>query len=372
MINNLIFQHILWFKMSRSVKDLRELINISRLSFHGDDQPHKIDERDEISEHDLLKNGESSHEEEQHSKRIKSTKDIELSKTSLRTSRFKPLPAISSSKAAQKPAISKAKQDTDLLYQKSCNCILENIDASFISSWLQRSNESVQWLSDWVSTKDHFVRFAKFWLGEMDREKQGDLIELEVGIILDEITCSVQDGITFNKVSQQDVMSFFLLIIWEYPSRICGPQNSVFVLNTLTTLASGRKDKYRRLLSNVKFATKDPSWIHWILSVRAFALISIVTALVKFYSSLMQCGIPHQGTGELGTKLHSKSVQDFAFDAVRLGFLEVLIYLVKENDLGISALKNNDETTLLFYAVTCSQVEIIQYILKVCILIFFL
>ena len=53
--------------MSRSVKGLRELINISRLSFHGDDQPHKIDERGEISEYDLLKNRESSHQEEEHS-----------------------------------------------------------------------------------------------------------------------------------------------------------------------------------------------------------------------------------------------------------------------------------------------------------------
>ena len=355
--------------MSRSVKDLRELINISRLSFHGEDGLHESDERDEIVPHNLFQNGENSslHPDAKLSTcLIKPAENIEQPRTSLRNGHFKPLPAINSSKTSKECVINKtdSKLEPDLAYQK-CNYILQYIDGSVVSSWLHRSNESVQWLSKWVSTKEFFVWFAKFWLTEMDRQKQGELVEMEVGIILDEIAFSVQDGLRCKKVSQQDVMSFFLLIVWEYPSKICGPQSSMFVLNTLATLASGRKDKYRTLLSNVKFATKTPEQIHWILSVRAFALISVVTALVKFYASLIGHCLPNQDTDD-SSEWHTKSIEDFAFDAVRLGCLNVLVYLVGEQNLKMSGLKNKDQLSLLFCAVTCGQAEIVRYILKVC------
>ena len=360
------------FKMSRSVKDLRELINISRLSFHGEDELYKSDERDGIAEHgdqDLLQSGQNSllKRDEKLSTCIKPTRSEDASKTSLRNVRFKPLPAINSSKTTTERINNKTVQDTEMSFQKSCNSILEYIDGSAVSTWLHRSNESVQWLSKWASTNEYFVRFAKFWLVEMDVQKQRELVELEVGIILDEIAFSVQDGLKCKMVSQQDVMSFFLLIVWEYPSKICNPQSGKFILNAVVTLASGRKDKYRKLLSNVKFATKDPKHIHWILSVRAFALISIVTALVKFYLTLTGLGSQHTDNG---SELRSKSAEDFAFDAVRLGYLDILVYLVEEQDLKISRLKNNG-SSLLFCAVTSSQVEIIRYILRVLYVLFF-
>ncbi len=86
--------------MSRSVKDLRELINISRLSFHGEDELYKSDERDGIADHDLLQSGQNSllNRDEKLSTCIKPTRSEDASKTSLRNARFKPLPAINSSK----------------------------------------------------------------------------------------------------------------------------------------------------------------------------------------------------------------------------------------------------------------------------------
>ena len=356
------------FKMSRSVKDLRELINISRLSFHGEEELFN----GQFLEHNMFQDGGNlllCGKETRSNTCLNTDKDIAGPERSLRNGRFKPLPAINSSQTAKKydKSENKTKQVTDveIKYQKSCQCILKHIDGAVVTSWLHSSNESAQRLSKWVSTKDFFARFAKFWLAEMDRQKQKDLVEMEVEIILDEIAFAVQDGIKCEKVSQQDVMSFFLLIMWEYPSKMCGPQSHMFMLNALVTLSSGRKDKYRKLLSNVKFATKDPDQTHWILSVRAFALISIITALVNFYSSLMGHRLPNEVAIDASRHHDCKSLEDFAFDAARLGYLEVLVYLVEEQNLDISGLKNADGSSLLFCVVACSHVEIIKYILKV-------
>ena len=356
--------------MSRSVKDLRELINISRLSFHGEEEHFNSDERKEFLQNggDLL----LCEDETPTNTCLTSEKDCKEPRTSLRNGRFKPLPAIGSSNTSKKCDKSeniKTKQvkDVEMLYQKSCRCILKHIDGSVVTSWLHRSNESAEWLAKWVSAKDFFARFAKFWLSEMDRQKQKELIEMEVEIILDELEFSVHDGIKSKKVSQHDVMLFFLLIIWEYPSKMCGLQSDIFVLNVLVTLSSGQKDRYRKLLSNVKFATKDAEEIHWILSVRAFALISIITALVKFYSSVMGQLLPNNVATDVSV-YHLKSLEDFAFDAARLGYLDVLVYLVEEQNLEILGLMNDDDSSLLFCAITCSQAEIMKYILEVCII----
>ncbi|XP_028408071.1 uncharacterized protein LOC114530669 [Dendronephthya gigantea] len=357
--------------MSRSVKDLRDMINISRLSFHGDESSFQNDdhEREDVVNAFIHINhsGQNStfiKRNETTLRCITSTEHIDKQKSSLRNIRFKPLPAINSSTNINDGINSK--ENVEMAYQRSCNRILEYVDGSVVSSWLHRSNESVQWLSKWVSTKEYFVKFANFFLVEMDHQKQTELVEMEVEVILDEITFSVQDGLKQKKVSKDDVMSFFLLIIWEYPSKICGEHSSIFVLNTLVTLASAQKDKYRKLLSNVKFATKHPEQIHWILSVRAFALISIITAMVKFYSSLSGYIIVDQDVDKNAKELYQypKTIQGFAFDAARLGYLDTLVYLVEQQDLNISGLQNKDMLSLLFCAVTCAQVEVAKYILE--------
>ena len=350
--------------MSRSVKDLRELINISRLSFHGEDEHYESDERMQMVEKNLLQNGGNSlfYQDEKLSSRLDSSEGIEKAKTDLRNVRFKPLPAINSSKQTKQSV--KRKEEIHLAYQRSCNNILEQLDECVVSAWLNRANECIQWLSKCVSTPDFFVRFAKFWLSEMNEQKRTELVEMEVEIIMDEIAFSVRGGLKSQTVCQKDVMSFFLLVIWEYPSKLCGSESGVFILNTFLTLSSSRKERYRGLLSNVKFATKSPEQVHWILSIRAFALISIVTALVRFYTSLGGLPIPNLGPAD-GSTQSFKTIDSLGFDAVRLGYLNVLMYLVDQQCLEVSEIKGKEESSFLFCAVTHCQDKIVKYILNV-------
>ena len=87
--------------MCRSVKDLRELNNISRLSFHGDESDFHNNERQEK----VVKSFHSNHNgpnstlkpNETMPRCIRSTEYTEKEKSSLRDIRFKTLPAINCS-----------------------------------------------------------------------------------------------------------------------------------------------------------------------------------------------------------------------------------------------------------------------------------
>lgn len=361
--------------MSRSIKDLRELINISRLSYHGD-QVEYLSE-DEAVENELKPNlnlHESCQEtsklkprtklEIKHPTRLKNppSNNVEASSSTVNPwhKRFTPLPSIKSSKTCT----SSGRKTTKIDYRHSCD-VLRYIDQAVVSSWLVRANDTIHSLSNWLSTENFFVRFAQFWLSDMNKSKQKELVEMEVEIILDEISFAVQIGKDLGQISEQDVISFFHVVVWEYPSKLHGKQCCLFLLNTLLTLASGKKDEYRRLLSNVKHPTKNPEHVHWILSVRSFALISVVSSIVKFYSSLKGYTSPGNGNTTCNQEKLNNLKDYFAFDAVKLGYTDVLVYLVSEQNVDISQLKDENNLSLLFSAVAIGQEEITEFILKV-------
>ena len=73
--------------MSRSVKDLRELINISRLSFHGEEELFN----DQFLEHNMFQNGGNlllCGKETRSNTCLNTDKDIEGPERSLRNGRF--------------------------------------------------------------------------------------------------------------------------------------------------------------------------------------------------------------------------------------------------------------------------------------------
>ena len=188
--------------MTRSVKDLRELINVSRLSYRDDD------EVDELSSDSAQVFGGISLEVSQPTvpKRSKDLtplcakgKCVSPRTSSGSSGRDSPLPPIgtiqsvssssSPSSARNSPEVghharnegrvTSASHKDVKLSKANFDNILLHMDSTVVGIWLKRANDSIKILTSWLHDGDNFVRFAHFWLSEMPTSKQKQLIDME-------------------------------------------------------------------------------------------------------------------------------------------------------------------------------------------------
>ena len=185
--------------MSRSVRDLRELINVSRLSYRDDDELDELcneSEEDfsviplEVSQPSLPKRSRDLAPLSLDSKK----KPVSPPLSSGSSGRGSPLPPIGatssptsgspSSSGRSSPArlpqdgvtervisISARKKDVKRSKPNFDN-ILFYMDSTVVGDWLTKANDSIKQLTSWLHCDDNFIQFAHFWLSEMPRTKQ--------------------------------------------------------------------------------------------------------------------------------------------------------------------------------------------------------
>ena len=376
--------------MTRSVKDLRELINVSRLSYRDDD------EVDELSSDSAQVFGGIPLEVSQPTlpKRSKDLTPLcaKGKCVSLRTSpgssgRDSPLPPIGSiqsvssssspsSSARNSPEVghhtrnegrvTSARHEDVILSKANFDNILIHMDSTVVGVWLKRANDSIKILTSWLHGADNFVRFAHFWLSEMPTSKQKQLIDMEFSIFMDELEFAFGAGLKGGSISLTDINNFAHAILWEYPEKINSSESSDYFLSTLLCLCSGRKNNYHALLSDVQCSTLVKQFVQLILATRAFAIVNICTGVLEFYKGTFPS---HSNIQSSCDSLVSKSLvslaTDFAFQAVKKEFPEVLDFLIQGNSLQHQSLKDSEGKSLIFTAVLSGKEIMLEHLLKV-------
>ena len=164
--------------------------------------------------------------------------------------------------------------------------MLTYLDATLVAQWLAEANRQVTDIATWCYKGDNFVQFAHFWLMDFPASKQQEIFQLEYSILLDNLTVAFGAGREAGTIKQRDIVHFLLAIFREYPTKLLGSAGAYMFLDYLDILSSERHDAYRRLLANVRCSTQVKQYAQWTLAIRSFALVSMWHAVLNFYRSL--------------------------------------------------------------------------------------
>lgn len=247
--------------------------------------------------------------------------------------------------------------------------VLAHMDSSYVNEWLTRSNVMVSDLTTWCNQDDNYVRFAHFWLMEFPEYQRLDLIKMEVDILSDEMTIAFANGIRKGHVRPAELNSLVLAVLREYPARLCTAQGPHVFLNILDTLSSEKTHDYKRLLTDVKINTRNRNYAQWMLALRAFLLLNVWSNVVSFYrkfkSEVLEEPCADINPNETEPKPNYQQPEDAinarAFQAVRLGYVSVLYYLIKSGQVH-ATVRDEQGRTLVFSAVMLDQQRILHYL----------
>ena len=248
--------------------------------------------------------------------------------------------------------------DDDLIQK-----ILRYTDANVISGWLQRCNRELDEIVRWLKQGHNFIRFADFMLNQFHYAKRKDLIDMEVSFILNEFELAFKVGIRDKTFRIQDLRTLLQVVISEYPARLHGRKGSNILLNMLLTFSCGKNEAYKKLLADVKFSTSNKQYIQWLLAMRAFGLISLSNGVIDFYKQLT-------GLENYGSNVESKEMldctEDFKFswliDAIELKFLDVFKCLATFFVETCEGFSINQRQIIISKAITTGYDQILQYL----------
>lgn len=375
--------------MSRSVKDLRELINVSRLSYRDDDEEEELyhsSSPESLQEFgDIPLEGAKPALPKRRNKDLvplsSKEKSISPPLSAGSSGRGSPLPPIgasstlspsSSERTSPAQPISAANRvisarRKDLKTSKAnFDSMLLYMDSTVVGDWLTKANSLIKQLTTWLHDNDNFIQFAHFWLSEMPTSKQRELIEMEFSILMEEICFAFGAGLEGKSVSRQDICAFARAVFWEYPEKFHNSETMDFFLNILLCLCSGRKNNYRALLSDVQCSTSNKQFVQLILATRAFAIVSICSGVLEFFKAAFGRSTYKEATDN---SVISKSVvavaTKFAFQAVRKDLPDVLDHILKNYSLEHYTLKDSEGKSLLFAAVLSGKENMLGHLLKV-------
>lgn len=377
--------------MSRSVRDLRELICASRLSYRDQNDNEELLD---IHSENFEKNEISAPGKISPSKLAKRKKVLDPLKMKGRplsprvssgssggSSSPMPLPPIRPSTQSSSSSDSERDLTPDEKFETKerkarCSCTEENnrikkgnfdwmlvyADSTAITDWLIRANTGLKDLTSWLHADSNFVLFAHFWLSEIPKHKRYELVEIEASIIIDELFFAFGPGLEDKRITQEHITSFFSAVFWEFPKKFSGSECGPFFLNILICLCSIRKDSYESLLSDVKCGTEKKQFVQYILATRAFAVINLCIGVIGFYKQISK------NSGQ-DSHIPSKDIKEvaavFVLDAVSKGFIDVVDYLMSNFSLDPHNVKGENGKSLLFTAVVSGQEAVVRHLLQV-------
>ncbi|XP_076446995.1 uncharacterized protein LOC143284211 [Babylonia areolata] len=236
------------------------------------------------------------------------------------------------------------------------------MDATIVAEWLTRANTALEDLTTYCTQGDHFVQFAHFWLSNFPETQRQEIYEMEHEILIEEIGLAFAVGKESRKIVRRDVTDLLSALFREYPTKLFSSKGAHLFLDHLDILTSDRTERYKKLLADVRCSTKNRQYAQWLLATRSFALVSVWAAVVNFYRNLLgQHGVPPG----LPIPAHG-SAQDSVYQrrmsqAVRLGFKDVVHYLVSGG--YVDATRHDIHgRSLLFSAVMHNQVDVVHYL----------
>lgn len=237
------------------------------------------------------------------------------------------------------------------------------IDATVVSTWLARANKSVQNLCDFCLNAEKFVQFSHFWLSDFPDQQKNEIFELEYEIIVEEANFAFAVGRDQRKVINRDILSLISAIFREYPGVLLSSKGPYMFLDYLHVLSSDKHTSYKRLLSDVKCSTRNKQFAQWILAMRSFTLLSVWCAIVNFYRNLKRDVSPGQDRSLLSSSSKESIHHQRVVQAIRLGFVDVLHYYIT-TALVNPHYKDSQNRTYIFTAVMYNQPSVLHYLIN--------
>ena len=167
--------------------------------------------------------------------------------------------------------------------------VLAHIDATLINDYLARAERLQASLRRWWNASTNSVRFVHFWLVELRDEARVALVHLEAGIVRAELDLAFRVAKASGDVVDADIDAFHDVVFHEYPKRLCGADGARVLLRLVACVGAtptGTDDSsYARLLATTRCATTTTTkaYAERATASRAFALIAFACAVVKFF-----------------------------------------------------------------------------------------
>nr|XP_020655199.1 receptor-interacting serine/threonine-protein kinase 4-like [Pogona vitticeps] len=245
--------------------------------------------------------------------------------------------------------------------------IFQYFDPARATGWLERAQNLISEMGEWSRFGDNYVRFAHFWLAELQDVQKQQLLELEMGVIEDEVSLAFLEGLDSTEFQSSELNSVLAAALSEYSLALVYNQNPFIFLDYLSLMSSADTAGYKEMLSNIQYTTKNPQIAEWLLAIRAFALASLWHAIVKFYKALVstQPSLEQRAKNSVSStrKQSSEVVKERALQTVQLGYADVLDYLVRNQKLDLGVVDNKNRN-LLFLATIYEQSKILDYFLE--------
>ncbi|XP_074866908.1 protein FAM220A [Carettochelys insculpta] len=164
--------------------------------------------------------------------------------------------------------------------------VFNHFDNTSATDWLEEAYSSISDLGIWCRTGDNFVRFAHFWLTELQYNQKQQLLQLEMDIIENELQLAFLEKLD-SELQPPDLHSILAATLSEYPMGLLINQKSYIFLDYLNLMSSEQTSGCKKMLSSIKYTTNNPRVTQWLLAVRACALANLWHAVVKFYKALV-------------------------------------------------------------------------------------
>ncbi|KAG8145652.1 hypothetical protein E2320_012138, partial [Naja naja] len=174
------------------------------------------------------------------------------------------------------------------------NQLLEKIfsyfDSTLVTIWQEKAQGVLSQLGKWSASKENFVQFAHFWISELQHDQKQQLLELELGVIEDEVHLAFLEGLDAKDLQPSELSSILLVALSEYPMGLASNQHPYIFLDYLNLMSSPNTSGYREMLSNIQYPSKNPQITQWLLAIREFALANLWHAMVKVKTQVGNCG----------------------------------------------------------------------------------
>ena len=401
--------------MSRNIRDLREIINMSRLSFHEEDdfQCNFSSDEDESSSLDgYIASRPSSALGTRSSFRTLSSASASLNNNNITTSKIPPL-SVSCSEQEIRPSIvligshhqhnhqtitdSSSKQilnshtkqfpshytpvppichnkDGKYIKQTPGNQsrrrrrrtnfdeVLSYLDSVIVNEWLEECNRTINKLNMFATDGHTVVRFFNFLLDEMKYEDYCDLLDMEYSIMFDRLRYGFHAGFAINKLNNNDLAQLATSVLPEYPDRFKRREGVENLLNVFMVLSSSDKaDGYRELLKKVNCTTLNKQYIQWLLAIRAHGLINFVSGILRFYENITQTA---SSSVTCNLVQGECSLTHLVCCSITAGKIKVLDYLNRNYCFSLDEILDVRGRSLLFLAIECEN-EAVYYLCQV-------
>lgn len=279
--------------------------------------------------------------------------------------------------------------------------VMVHINTDYVAEWLVRANESVTEMQQWWCHDDNGVKFSHFWLSVFPDDRRKGLLEMEYDLLVEEIRLAFRgDGRGPSPVTNAHLEKLMRSVVREYPTQFGHSDDGTPFLDMVWVLATkGRPGQYRDLLSDVKCSSHNTLYGQWVLAIRSFALITMVTAVTGFYQRFseieeqsaavtsrpcigagMRPGTasarPGTASGERrpgtssgrrpGTSAGARTADpttESAFAAAKLGFGDVIFYMLSRG-MVVPDVVDGLGRTLIFVAVTHRKLDVTKFILE--------